>query len=248
MAHDEVVSSSAEDDRSIVWLDIDNTLYSASTKISHEMGQRIHAYFVSMGIPVEEARSLHLQYYSKYGLALRGLVKHHNIDPLDFDSKCDGSLPLDTLLKPNPVTRKLLQDLDRTKTRVWGLTNAYKTHAWRVLRALELDDLVEDVFFCDYAIPNFSCKPEPEYYAVALNMAKIKDPSKCYFVDDNQKNVETAQQLGWGHCVHFLEAGLEVMEGGQTKVLTTGKGETITTVSELDQLRTVWPELFKSTG
>jgi hypothetical protein len=31
-----------KDPRSIVWFDIDNTLYSASTKISQAMGQRIH--------------------------------------------------------------------------------------------------------------------------------------------------------------------------------------------------------------
>ena len=30
------------DDRAIVWFDIDNTLYSASTRISHAMGERIH--------------------------------------------------------------------------------------------------------------------------------------------------------------------------------------------------------------
>lgn len=31
-----------KDPRAIVWFDIDNTLYSASTKISQAMGQRIH--------------------------------------------------------------------------------------------------------------------------------------------------------------------------------------------------------------
>ncbi len=48
-------------------------------------------------------------------------------DPLDFDRKCDGSLPLEELLKPDPGLRQLLQDIDRTKARVWGLTNAYHT-------------------------------------------------------------------------------------------------------------------------
>jgi hypothetical protein len=46
-------------------------------------------------------------------------------DPLDFDAKCDGSLPLESILKPDPSLRKLLQDIDRTKVRVWALTNAY---------------------------------------------------------------------------------------------------------------------------
>lgn len=30
------------DERVIIWFDIDNTLYSASSKISHAMGERIH--------------------------------------------------------------------------------------------------------------------------------------------------------------------------------------------------------------
>lgn len=48
-------------------------------------------------------------------------------DPLDFDAKCDGALPLEDVLRSNPEHRKLFQDIDRSKYRVWGLTNAYKT-------------------------------------------------------------------------------------------------------------------------
>lgn len=84
------------DDRPIVWFDIDNTLYSASSKISQAMGKRIHGephrvvagqadnslpleYFVSLGLSHEEASVLHLRYYSQYGLALRGLKRHHDV-------------------------------------------------------------------------------------------------------------------------------------------------------------------------
>ena len=40
--HGIVLILCAEDERCIVWLDIDNTLYSASAGISHAMGIRIH--------------------------------------------------------------------------------------------------------------------------------------------------------------------------------------------------------------
>ncbi|KAH9943486.1 pyrimidine 5-nucleotidase [Epithele typhae] len=220
-----------QDERCMVWLDIDNTLYSASAGISHEMGVRIHAYFVGMGFPEEEASKLHHEYYSQYGLAIRGLVRHHQIDPLDFDQKCDGSLPLEELLKPNPGLRQLLKDIDRTKARVWGLTNAYYTHANRVLRILGIDDLVEDVIFCDYSNPEFSCKPESQFYTDALKKAALTDPSKCYFIDDSRNNVKAARQLGWGHCVHFCERG-DADEG-------------IVAISKLEELRIVWSELFK---
>ena len=37
------------------------------------------AYFVGLGIGHEEASELHLKYYTQYGLALRGLMRHHDI-------------------------------------------------------------------------------------------------------------------------------------------------------------------------
>ncbi len=61
----------------IVWLDIDNTLYKRSTKIADLMGERIRAYFHGMGLSEEDAKTLHTTYYKTYGLAIRGLVKHH---------------------------------------------------------------------------------------------------------------------------------------------------------------------------
>lgn len=37
------------------------------------------AYFLSLGLPEEKAAELHKKYYREYGLAIRGLVKHHEI-------------------------------------------------------------------------------------------------------------------------------------------------------------------------
>lgn len=48
-------------------------------------------------------------------------------DGLDFDRKCDQSLPLEELLTEDTKVRQLLEDMDRSKTRVWALTNAYVT-------------------------------------------------------------------------------------------------------------------------
>jgi len=215
------------------------------------MGERIHAYFVSLGFPEEEASELHHKYYTQYGLALRGLVRHHEIDPLDFDRKCDGSLPLEEMLKPDAKLRKLLEDIDRSKARVWALTNAYRTHAQRVLRVLGVEDLIEGVVYCDYSIPNFSCKPEAEYYTAALAKAAITDLSKCYFVDDSRTNVVAARKLGWGRCVHFCERGLVAVEGGKAKeigkdVAGSADGGGIIVISNLEELRDVWADIFKS--
>jgi pyrimidine and pyridine-specific 5'-nucleotidase len=87
---------------------------------------------VSLGLSDEEASTLNSQYYTQYGLALRGLQRHHGVgnasfslsnrdlltpcrpDPMEFNEKCDGSLPLEEMLKPNPLVRRLLQDIDRS--------------------------------------------------------------------------------------------------------------------------------------
>jgi hypothetical protein len=59
------------------------------------MGERIHgisiytsfafrltmhsAYFLGLGLEEDRASELHHKYYTEYGLALRGLVRHHEI-------------------------------------------------------------------------------------------------------------------------------------------------------------------------
>ncbi|THH07074.1 hypothetical protein EW146_g9427 [Bondarzewia mesenterica] len=244
----------ATDDRLVAFFDIDNTLYSASSRISEAMGTRIHAYFLTLGISDKEASELHHEYYTLYGLALRGLTRHHDVDPLDFDLKCDGSLPLEEMIQPDPPLRKLFQDINRSKVRVWALTNAYRTHAQRVLKILDLEDQIDGLIYCDYAEPNFTCKPEAEYYRRALKKANVKDPAKCLFIDDSLTNVKGAIREGWGRCVHFRETGLNAMEGGKMKEIgsdkdlvtddSNGQG-TIVAVSDLQQLREVWPDIFE---
>ncbi|KAJ7180193.1 pyrimidine 5-nucleotidase [Mycena crocata] len=238
-----------------IFLDVDNTLYSASTGVSKKMGEAILAYFRTL-FPEDEAiecerkaKALHLEYYTQYGLAVRGLMVHFNIDPLEFNDRCDGSLPLEDLIRPNPAHRKLLQDIDRSKATVWALTNAYDTHAKRVLKILNLEDQIDGgIIYCDYAEPNFVCKPDAEFYRQALKKANVSDPSTCYFIDDNKGNVDAARALGWGHVAHFCEAGLVHVEGGQTKQIKLEgerRDDGVDVISDLEELRKIWPEVFK---
>ncbi|TFK43446.1 pyrimidine 5-nucleotidase [Crucibulum laeve] len=214
------------------------------------MGERIHTYFVGLGLSHEEASELHLRYYTQYGLAVRGLTRHHDVDVLDFDRQCDGSIPLEDMIQYDPKLRKLFEDIDRSKARVWALTNAFRPHAERVLKILKLDDLIDGLVYCDYRLKDFVCKPEPEYYKMAMQQANVDDPSKCYFIDDNRGNIDAARDEGWAHCVHFCEKGMEAMEGGRMKEIgherkEAGESdENIVEVQTLEELRQVWPEIF----
>lgn len=85
-----------------------------------------------------------------------------------------------------------------------------------------------------------------------MKKAGVTDPSKCLFIDDNRRNVDAARELGWARCVHFFEKGLEHVEGGKVKEIGSNRAQDasandIQVVNELEELRTVWPDVFKTT-
>jgi pyrimidine 5'-nucleotidase len=140
-----------------------------------------------LGLSQEEANELHFKYYKEYGLAIEGLVRHHKVDALEYNSKVDDALPLEEVIKPNPELRKLIQDIDTNKVRLWLFTNAYITHGKRVVKLLKVDDLFEGMTYCDYAQAPFYCKPHVEMFDKAMKEAGIKSNEKCYFVGKSKK-------------------------------------------------------------
>ena len=74
--------------------------------------------------------------------------------------------------------------------------------------------------------------------------AGVTDPSKCYFVDDSRTNVDAAKSFGWGNCIHFCEKGLTATEGGIEKTIGHDEDLKDDAVASLNDLRTVWSELF----
>ncbi|KAI8848848.1 HAD-like domain-containing protein [Chytridium lagenaria] len=170
----------------VLFLDIDNCLYHKNTGIYTLMGDRIRAYFENLGLSPVVAEKLHRKYYIEYGLAVRGLVKHHKIDPVEYDKVVDGGLPLERLLKP-----------DVEGARIWACTNANLPHATRVLKILGIYDLFEGITYCDYAEPDFTCKPERDFYLRTMMEANVTNLKDCYFVDDSSANVDGAKKLGW---------------------------------------------------
>lgn len=121
--HDNVTS--ADDDRAIVWFDIDNTLYPYTSGVEQSKTEKLYEYLLSLGFNKTEADALRARYIKEYGLVLRGLLVHHKIDPVDFDERTDLSVPVEEMLRPDPALLKLLEDLDGSKVRIWAFTNAH---------------------------------------------------------------------------------------------------------------------------
>jgi pyrimidine and pyridine-specific 5'-nucleotidase len=128
------------------------------------------------------AQQLHMRYLSEYSLIVEGVAQNHGISPLDFNSHVDDALPLEDLLEPDPELRKMLQDIDKSKVKLWLFTNAYVNHGRRVVRLLEIEDQFEGLTYCDYGAKPMRCKPHLEMFNKAMKEACVEDVKACYFV------------------------------------------------------------------
>jgi len=147
------------------------------------MSELIDQYFIKhLEITRDDAYKLHQEYYKTYGLAIEGLVRHHRIDPLEYNRQVDDALPLESIIFPDPQLRKLLSDIDKSKVKLWLFTNAYKTHGNRVVNLLAIQDMFEGMTFCDYAQEKLTCKPHPEMFAKAMTESGVQKMQQCYFV------------------------------------------------------------------
>lgn len=146
----------------------------------------IDSYFATqLDVDDTEAIRLHQTYYRDYGLAIEGLVRHHQIDPLEYNAKVDDALPLEDIIKPDPQLRKLLEDIDTTKVRLWLFTNAYVNHGRRVVKLLGIEDLFEGLTYCDYSALPIICKPHKDMFTKAMKEAGVERPEDCYFVGES---------------------------------------------------------------
>lgn len=126
----------------------------------------------------------------------------------------------------------------RSDTRLGSLSHSNPKHATRVLELLDLKKHIQGLVFCNYADPNFTCKPEKDFYVAALQQAGNPHPSRCYFVDDSLANVQAAKSLGWGSCVYFQEL---VASEAPADASAVGVDHVIHT---LEELRTVWRNVY----
>lgn len=201
-----MAADSKDNEKVVLFFDIDNTLYSCKAGVNELMGKYIKDYIANtLSLDDESADFLHKNYYRQFGLAIEGLVRFNHIDAMDYNRRVDDALPLDTILKPDPLLRQLLESVDRSKVKIWLFTNAYKTHGNRVVKLLGLDGIFDGLTYCDYAVRPLVCKPKTVMFKKAMEQAGVSDPSKCYYVDDSALNCDAAVKLGWEHAIHYTE-------------------------------------------
>ncbi|HXF86290.1 MAG TPA: HAD-IA family hydrolase, partial [Anaerolineales bacterium] len=88
-------------------------------------------------------------------------------------------------------------------TRNLIFTNADVRHARRVLAALRLDDLFETIIDIHQMSP--WCKPMPETFAIAQDIADEPDPRKCVVIDDLPRTTRAALDVGMASLLYGTE-------------------------------------------
>jgi len=174
-----------------IFFDLDATLYPESNGLWPAIRVRIDQYMrEQMELPEAEIPKLREFYFRNYGTTLRGLQIHYGIEARDYLNYVHD-LPLHQYLTPDPALRAMLLSLPTDR---WIFTNSDHAHAERVMAALGITDCFEGLVDVYTLEPH--CKPRPEAYHLALEIAGVTDPQKCALLDDSPRNLAPAKEMG----------------------------------------------------
>ena len=137
------------------WIfDLDNTLYSAKTKVFEQVDKKMSKYISNkLGVSIEEAKKIQKNYFHKYNTTLNGMIKNHKIDANEF-LEFVHDIDIDFLKKDLKLSKEL-KKLDGKKI---IFTNGPRKHAINVTQRIGIDQHFDDIF--DIIDSNFVPKPE----------------------------------------------------------------------------------------
>lgn len=176
---------------STLFFDLDDTLYPQSSGLWQAIKGRMNVYMVErLGIPAAEVPALRERYFQSYGTTLQGLIRHHQVDEMEYLAFVHD-LPLEDFIRPDPSLHTVLQALPGCKL---IFTNADAAHARRVLATLGLQGFFDDVIDVQAVAP--FCKPMPEAFARALEISGETNPARCVMLDDLPRTTRAAREFG----------------------------------------------------
>ena len=172
------------------WIfDLDNTLHDAQSKIFPLVNTKMNEYISSyLDISLEDASSLRESYWERYGATLKGLIKHHNINPIDFLSVTHNLQDFNKLVLPENNLKKTLSKIQGRKI---IYTNAPKTYTNKILKISKIFELFDEIFTIEDS--NFIPKPDQDMMDAFLKKYNI---SEGFFIDDVKENLIAAKNSG----------------------------------------------------
>lgn len=170
--------------------DLDNTLYPPGcgllNKVDNNIVNYLKKYFKISDKEIVEKRKY---YHLRYGSTLNGLCREENIEPihyLEYIHKVkDSDLPKRDI--------KLYNMLKRIRTSKIIITNSYYIYAIRVLNALGILDLFDEIY--DTVYMDFLYKNSTQALKKIIDLYG-ENGSKMVLIDDDKYSLQSAQQIG----------------------------------------------------
>jgi len=170
--------------------DLDNTLYPPEVLLWKRVDGRIERYVQErLGVDPAEARSIRKDYLREFGTTLRGLMHYHGVGPEEY-LEYVHDVPIPEIVPARPELSAMLSALPGRRV---VFTNGSESYAKRVLSALEVLDLMDDIFGIEFM--EYRAKPSPYPYAKLLRAtgAAARDSLLC---EDLRENLVPARDLG----------------------------------------------------
>ena len=146
-----------------LFLDLDDTIYPASSGVWNLIGSRINQYMIEkLHFSPEGIIELRENLFRTYGTTMRGLMYEYQIDELDYLAYVHD-IPLQTCLKPDPALHQVLKELPYKKV---VFTNSDINHARRVLKVVGIEDQIDQII--DILMIKPFCKPQRDAFEKAL--------------------------------------------------------------------------------
>ncbi|HPE05022.1 MAG TPA: pyrimidine 5'-nucleotidase [Thauera sp.] len=175
-----------------VWLfDLDNTLHNASPHIFPHINRSMTRYLEQhLGLGLDEANALRMQYWHRYGATMLGLMRHHGTDPDHFLVETHRFDRLHEMMVFERALRGMLRALPGRRI---VFSNAPRHYAEAVLQIMGVRRLFEDVV----GIEDLDYHPKPGIRAYrSLLQRRRLNAAQCIMLEDSAVNLRTAKRLG----------------------------------------------------
>ncbi|ENO76717.1 pyrimidine 5'-nucleotidase [Thauera aminoaromatica] len=175
-----------------VWLfDLDNTLHNASPHIFPHINRSMTRYLEQhLGLALDEANALRMQYWHRYGATMLGLMRHHGTDPDHFLVETHRFDRLHEMMVFERALRSMLRALPGRRM---VFSNAPRHYAEAVLEIMGVRRLFEDVV----GIEDLDYHPKPGIRAYrSLLQRRRLNAAQCIMLEDSAVNLRTAKRLG----------------------------------------------------
>jgi putative hydrolase of the HAD superfamily len=179
-----------------VWLfDLDNTLHNAGASAFRHFDGAMNDYIEqTLQVSADEANHLRAHYWARYGSTLLGLIRHHGVRADHFVRHTHSfpTLEQEVITHPHDVAA-----LQRLRGRKIILTNAGRDYAARVLRALGMDGLFDQIIGIEQMTMFGQLRPKPDARLFRALAARLGvHPSRCVLVEDTLAHQKAAFSVG----------------------------------------------------